>query len=239
MQIKYFEDIQKQLIKKPAKKTAAKPGSKTKLQSAKTAKPSSGAVLQAFKKLVPSSMTLDKLNIIDTSGYIVESSDFVAYKKYCEDIVEIMGGYIPSELVYGTYQIFDSISKKNLANMIKLVSQVKRLNHFTEKTDQILIPSFVIAYNTDYKLPDLKSELVDSYMNMSLDGVFEVDIIAVLNKGLIIKDWREKRKFVALETGQHTLMWFFILMNEYLDVNKGENFDLRNYVKHNEKYNEY
>ena len=60
-----------------------------------------------------------------------------------------------------------------------------------------------------------------------------------MNIGVVVKDWREKRNFIALETGKDTLKWFFILMNEYVNVDRGNDIDLRNYVKHAEKYNEY
>ena len=64
-------------------------------------------------------------------------------------------------------------------------------------------------------------------------------IIVILNTGIIIKNWREKRSYIALETGKDTLMWFFILMCEYLDTEKEIEFDLRNYVQHREEYKEY
>ena len=76
-------------------------------------------------------------------------------------------------------------------------------------------------------------------MAKGIDNISEVDIIAILGKGVIVKNWREKRSYSAIETGKDTLMWFFILMNEYLDIPRGENFDLRAYVKHAENYNEY
>ena len=54
-----------------------------------------------------------------------------------------------------------------------------------------------------------------------------------------VSDWKEKRSYKALETGKDTFKWFFMLMNEYLDVERGSDLDLRNYVKRQERYNEY
>ena len=61
----------------------------------------------------------------------------------------------------------------------------------------------------------------------------------ILHKGIVVKNWREKRSFIALETNEDTFMWFFILMNEYLDVKKEHNIDFRKYVKKEVVYNEY
>ena len=61
----------------------------------------------------------------------------------------------------------------------------------------------------------------------------------ILHKGIVVKNWRERRSFIALETKEDTFMWFFILMNEYLDVKREQNIDFRKYVKKEVVYNEY
>jgi hypothetical protein len=63
--------------------------------------------------------------------------------------------------------------------------------------------------------------------------------MAVVSKGVVVKDWREARTFKAIVTGKDTLKWFFVLINEYLDVERGGNFDLRNYIRDTVKYDEY
>ena len=35
------------------------------------------------------------------------------------------------------------------------------------------------------------------------------------------------------------MMWFFILMNEYLDVEREDVFDIRKYVRTEKAYNEF
>ena len=77
-------------------------------------------------------------------------------------------------------------------------------------------------------------------MAKSIAGEYELDILVILNKGVIIKDWREKRSFVGLETKKDTMKWFFILMNEYIDIDDRRELDLRKYILQKDIiYNQY
>ncbi|MBN2401387.1 MAG: hypothetical protein JXN64_03215 [Spirochaetes bacterium] len=241
---KYFDKIEKDLTKKVKslkkgegkKETAGKSGSKIK----KTDTMDIGALKDILNKIVPSQYVIDSVKMIDPSGYSPDEVDLIAYKQLYRDIVGIMNGHVPCELVYGTFHVYPVLNKNSFNDLIRTIVQVKKINRFTDREDKpALIPAFVIAYDTDIGLADLKTVLIDNYMSMSIDPASEIDIIAIINKGLVIKNWRDKRSYIALETGKDTFMWFFILMNEYLDVNKDNEFDLRNYVKHGEKYNEY
>jgi hypothetical protein len=178
--------------------------------------------------------------MIDPSGYSPEDVDLIAYREHYRDILAIMNGNIPCELVHGTYHVLPMLNKESLNEILRKIVQTKKINRFTEHSENItLIPAFVIAYDSDFELVDLKTALIEKYVSMSIDNVSEIDIILILNKGIVIKDWRDKRSYIAIETGKDSLMWFFILMNEYLDVEKDSEFDPRNYVRHSEKYNEY
>lgn len=236
---KYFQKLEKKLIKKPAKKTAkssAKKGNKS--ASLKTS--DIDMLKESISRMIPSHLVLADVKIIDPSGFSPEGIDFIVYREYCADIVDLMNGYVPAELVHGTYHVSQYLAKGSINDMLRNIVQTKKINHYTERNkESIMIPAFVIAYDMNFTLPELKQALLDNYMSMGIDSAFEVDIIVILNKGLVIRNWREKRSYIALETGADTLMWFFILMSEYLDIDKKEEFDLRNYVKHGEKYKEY
>ncbi len=242
---KYFQTLEKRLSKKPAASKKGKAKKETPGKGSKAIKTAAPVVdIDAFKddlnKIIPSRLKIDALKMVDPSGYCPEDVDLIAYKELYRDISGIMDGFIPCELVYGTFHITSMLNKESLNRMLRSVIQAKKINRFTERAENVsVIPAFVIAYDTDFKIPDLKSVLLENYMSMSIDNVSEIDIIVVLNKGLLIKDWRDKRTYVGLETGKDTLMWFFILMNEYLEVEKDTEFDPRNYVKHTEKYTEY
>jgi hypothetical protein len=240
---KYFENIQKNLTKKlkTPKKGEAKRESGEKSGSKKKTEPVNiGALKEILNKIVPAQFVIDSFKMIDPSGYSPEKVDLIAYKELYKDIISIMDGCVPCELVYGTFHVYPVLNKDTLNDLLRAVVQAKKINRFTDREEKpALIPAFAIVYDAEINLPDLKSGLIDNYMSMSIDPTSEIDIIAIINKGLVIKNWRDKRSYIALETGKDTLMWFFILMNEYLDINKDNEFDLRNYIKHAGKYNEY
>jgi hypothetical protein len=234
---KYFETVVSNFIKKPK---AGKKGDKKEKSKGKTESIDIDSLKESLNKIVSSNFIIDSNKMIDPSGYSPDDVDLIAYKELYRDIASIMEGYIPCELVYGTYTVTPELNKENLMDILRKVVQAKKINRYTDReTQPAVIPAFVIAFDTNFNLADLKTSIIDNYMLMSADHASEVDIIAIFNKGLVIKNWRDKRSYIALETGKDTLMWFFILMNEYLDVEKDNEFDPRNYIKHAEKYNEY
>lgn len=236
----YFVNMEKKILKRVKTTKTKESKSKEGAKSKEKALTNYDELKKTIYNMIPSNLILDSIRFIDPSGYSPEGVDFIVYKEFCRDIVNIMGGFIPSELVYGTYYISTNLNKKGLNDILRRVVQAKKINRYTEKEKQsLLIPAFVIAYDTDYTFPDLKNSILDFYTSMSIDHDFEVDIIAILSKGIVIKNWRDKRNFIALETENDTLMWFFVLMNEYLNVEREDDLDLRDYVRHNEKYNEY
>ncbi len=239
----YFKHIEKDILKKAksATKGGAKGGKGASGKSLKkTSIPKHDDLKTILSNIIPSNLKLDSAKLIDPSGYSPEGVDFIAYRDICRDMINIMGGYVPCDLVHGTYHVTDNLNNENLNDALTRVLLTKKLNRYSETESATPpIPAFVIAYDTDIKFPDIKNIIIDHYMAKSIDNISEVDIIAILGKGVIVKNWREKRSYIAIETGKDTLMWFFILMNEYLDIARGENFDLRSYVKNAENYNEY
>ncbi len=116
----------------------------------------------------------------------------------------------------------------------------KKINRYTEELkEESLIPAFIIAYHTSMSLPELKDFVTNFYISKSVEFAYEFDILVIFNVGIVVKDWKEKRSFIALETGKDTLKWFFMLMNEYMDVERGMDLDFRSYVKRQDKYKEY
>jgi hypothetical protein len=73
---------------------------------------------------------------------------------------------------------------------------------------------------------------------MPTDSEFE--ILMVYNEGLLIKDWNKgDHRYIGLETGDDTFMWFFLFINEYLDIEREDVFDARKYVRSEKVYNEF
>ncbi len=242
----YFEKKQKELLKKKqvSSKSQAKTKSKsTKSKASKTTAPASYDVKnfeKLMENLLPQGLKLENSSPVDASGYIPENIDYIVYHEKWPALKEMMNGCIPAELVYATCHVEKKLTKGSLENLLNNVLLAKKLNRFTEEISQAyMIPSFLIVYESSLDLPGIKDSITDFYIDRSVDSLLEFDVMLVVNKGIIIKDWREKRKFVALETGRDSLMWFFILMNEYLEMDEQREVELRNYVHQKERYEEY
>jgi hypothetical protein len=234
----YFIDFNKKIIKKAAAaKTASSKGASKK-----------GAVtldvpafMEKLDGVIPGQLRIKPLKPVDSSGFSPDGADIIAYREYCRDIDKIMNGYIPYELIHGAFFVVNDLTKSSLADVFGRVSTVKKINHFTEEAGSFSIPSFVLANaNPDYTLPEIKNDVMNYYMSKNVSSDSEFEIMMIHNAGLLIKDWHKgDHRFIGLETGDETMMWFVILMNEYLDVEREDVFDIRKYVRAEKTYNEF
>lgn len=242
----YFEKVEADLIKKCVSKKKTTKKTTKKKTAKKTTKKTTAAdplkhVMDAFSKIIPSDLILMQNKIVDTADYTSDTADFIACPKKFEDIEKIFSDAIPHTFVKASYVICPEINRKNLVDSLVKIAHVKKLGHYTEEVDvedrsSEMIPSFVIAYDSTYTFKELKESIIEIYTEENVDSLFEFDIMVVLGKGIVIKNWRERRSFIALETKKDTLKWFFILMNEYLDSGMP---DLRSFVKESGVYDEY
>ncbi len=253
MLTKYFEEFDKKVVtktkaaakktaSKTAKKKAGKKSAKKTVSTTKKIKFNTKLFAENLNKIIPTHLTAKDVKPVDSSGFSPEGADLIIFKEYCRDIVEIMNGCIPFELVYGAIHIEPQLNQKTLKETIERVLSVKKLNRYTETADEAEsypIPSFVVSADTDLTIGEMKNSLINYYMAKSIDHKLEVDILVVLNKGIVVKDWKEKRSYIGLETNEDTMYWFFILMNEYLDIEKNIELDFRNYIMKNVTYNQY
>lgn len=243
----YFEKIESELIKKYSPKKTAKKATAKKKSAKKTTKKTSSKddnkfLIEKLSGIIPQDMILLESNAVDSSDYVAETSDFIACKKVFQDFESIFKTKVPCEFVKASFNICKEINRKNLVDTLVKVAHVKKLNHYTGEVDPEqaatgpAIPSFVIAYNSTYTFKELKESIIEIYTEENVESIFEFDIMIVLGKGIVVKNWRERRSFIALETEKDTMKWFFILMNEYLDGNLP---DLRSYVVDTKVYEEY
>ncbi|HQL83945.1 MAG TPA: hypothetical protein PK307_17225, partial [Spirochaetota bacterium] len=144
--------------------------------------------------------------------------------------------------VYGMFHLVQDLDKEVLIDVLGKTATAKKLNMFAlnqEGDERIHIPSFTVAASSKYQFIELKNDIINYYLAKNIEYQYEIDILMILHKGIVVKNWREKRSFIALETNEDTFMWFFILMNEYLDARREPNIDFRKYVKKEVVYNEY
>jgi hypothetical protein len=64
-------------------------------------------------------------------------------------------------------------------------------------------------------------------------------MICVLDQGIVLKDWENGGAYRGIETANDTLMWFYILLLEYLDRDGSLGFDPRSYVREPKEYREF
>jgi hypothetical protein len=236
---KYFKDFDKKMVKK--KKAGAKTADK-KGKAPARALIDVRTLKDNLSRIIPSNLKIESARPIDTAGFSPDGVDLLVYDPYCRDIIDVMGGFVPYELVYGMYHIVQDLNKDCLIDVLNKIATAKKLNMYAttqEEDKRTHIPSFVIASSMKYQLSELKNDIMNYYLSKSVEHQYELDILMVLHKGIVVKNWREKRSFIALETNEDTFMWFFILMNEYLDMKRERNIDFRKYIKKEVVYNEY
>lgn len=233
----YFLEVNKKIVKKGAGKTTAKKAGSSKTSSGIDEK----SLCEKLGGLLPGTLRIEPAKPVDSSGFSPEGADFIIYDEYCKDIVKMMNGYVPYELIYGAVFIVNDLTKTSLADVINRVATVKKINKFAETESSFTIPSFIIANSSsDYPLSELKNDILNYYMSRGIEGDSEFEIMGLLNKGIVVKDWHHgNRSFAALETQEDTAMWFYILLSEYLEVERDEPFDLRKYVRNDKVYKEY
>jgi len=234
----YFIDFNKKISKKSSSVKASSGKGSAKKANVSIDLP---AFIEKLDGIIPQKLKVDSLKPVDSSGFSPDGSDLIVYREYCRDINKVMNGYIPYELIHGAFFIVNDLNKNSLADVFGRVTTVKKINHFTEEAGSFSIPAFIIANNnSDYTLPELKNDVINYYMSKNISSDSEFEIMMIHNGGLLIKDWHKgDHRFIGLETGEDTMMWFFILMNEYLDVERDDVFDIRKYVRTEKAYNEF
>jgi len=237
---KYFNVINKKILKKGTQKKAD--SEKKDKSSRSTPQAIDVKILEeTIRGLIPGRLNISSLKPVDSSGFSPDGADFIIYNEYCRDIDKLFSGQVPYELVHGAVFTVHDLTKSTLADAINRVSSIKKINQFAETESVFSIPSFIIAgCGTSYPLPDIKNDVINYYISRGVEAEAEFELLAVLNYGILIKDWhRGNRSYVALETGEDTLMWLAILMCEYLDIEREDEFDLRRYVRSDRNYNEF
>ncbi len=236
---KYFKDFDKKVVKKRKPEEQPPQGKGKGLHK-------STLDVKHFRDMVagviPAHLSIDAVKPIDSAGFSPDGVDLVAYHKYYPDIINLMGGYVPYELVHGMFHLIQDLDKESLIDVLGKTATAKKLNMFVmnqEGEERSHIPTFAVAASSKYQFIELKNDIINYYLAKNIEYQYEIDILMILHKGIVVKNWREKRSFIALETNEDTFMWFFILMNEYLDARKDLNIDFRKYVKKDVVYNEY
>ncbi|MCB1316832.1 MAG: hypothetical protein KDK27_12800 [Leptospiraceae bacterium] len=190
---------------------------------------------------IPGGYTLATGKVRNKKHLLNRNCDLLIYKKWCQRYLELTGGYVLSDSLYAFMSLEADLNAANLQTHANLTRAMKSLymgDPDTEEQNIIPLYSVMFAYDTSSDMPALRESLQNFSREKEIPVNQEIDLICVLNKGLMIKDWESAGGYKIVETGNDTLMWFYILLIEYLDRDGEFELNLRDYIKNTREYNE-
>ncbi len=194
-----------------------------------------------MKDHLPDHFTVTTGKVRSRKHYLNRNVDMLIYHRKIPKIEELSGGYILSEFLYAVISTEQILSSRNLSTHIALTSALKTL-YKTDKgagDDEIVrMYSLLFAADSEESLEHVRNSLIRISAEKEVPVNCEVDLVCVLEKGIIIKNW-ESGEFRIIETGEDTLMWYYILLLEYLDRDGEVGFDVREYIKSTKEYKVY
>jgi hypothetical protein len=227
----YFNDLNKVL----SKKSSAKGTKKTSVTF------DISLLMEKFEGIIPSELRISQARPINTTGFSPEGADFIVHKNYCRDFGTLFNGYVPFELIQGAFFFIPELKKNTLADALNRVSSIKKINRFSDEEHNFSVPCFIVTTSVpEYSLLDIKNDVLNYYISKGIGSEEEFELMMIYNHGILIKDWHsDNRRYVGLETGEDTLMWFYVLMSEYVSIERDDEFDMRRYIKSDKVYNEF
>ncbi len=230
------QNLQKSLEKALAKYSSKKPSS----SEEKDLRVFEG-FYQFIQKHLPESCFLSSGGVRNQKQILKKNCDLVLYKRWCESYLEMTGGYILTEDLYAFMSIDVEFNASTLNHHVSLTRAIKSL-YTSQETDEakVIIPiySILFVYHSSSSLLQIKKELEKLIERKEIILSQQVDMICVLDKGFIIKDWENGGIYRGIQSGKDTLMWFYVMLMEYLDQKDRNPIIFRNYVKEGRDYPE-
>ena len=208
--------------------------------------------LTIFKELfsflrehLPENYSLATGRIRNTRHLLNKNCDILIYKKWCQKFLDMTGGYILSDFINVYVDIEIDLTTELVFKNMDMTNAIKSLYELDNNVDSSnplsLIPlySVLFAYKSAIPLISHKVAIGDSARENSISLNHQVDLIVVLDQGIIIKDWENGGIYKVIETGKDTLLWFYILLLEFMDRDRTLGFDPRKYIKEEKIYDEF
>jgi hypothetical protein len=198
-------------------------------------------LFQFYKDHLPEYIHVGPGKIRSKSHLLPKTIDLIFYKKWAGKLIEMSSGWHLIDYSMGIMSIERKLSTQALVNHINLSQAIKTLYAKTKnygKDDYIPLCSILWAYDNNVPLLSHQKAIYDAQKEKNIPYNCEMDMVVILDKGIILKDW-EKGNFKVIETGKDTMMWGYILTIEYLGLDRLIPFMARNYVKRTENYVEY
>ncbi len=191
-----------------------------------------------IKDHIPVGYSLAMGKIRNKTHVLNRSSDLIIYKKWCKNFLNLTGGFIPVDHTYAFFSIEGELTTDALVNHVNFTQSVKTMYAMDFGLSQEeIVPTYslLFAYKSRIPLLSHKLAIIHNMEEKEITFSHSVDLVCVLNQGIIIKDWQNS-VYKIIETNEDTLMWFYILLIEFLDRNNELNIDLRSYIKEEKQY---
>ncbi len=191
-----------------------------------------------IKDHIPIGFSLAMGKIRNRTHVLNKNCDLIIYKKWCKNFLKLTQGFVLVDQIYSFISIENELSTENLIKHIDLTQSIKTMYAMDYSiTDERILPiySVLFAYKSRIPLLSHKLTLIHTSQEKEIPINYEVDMVCILDQGIIIKDW-EQSTFKVIETNEDTLMWFYILLIEFLDRENELKIDLRSYIKEQKEY---
>lgn len=191
---------------------------------------------------VPTQYAMAMGKVRNKKHVLNRNCDLLIYNKWCKKFLEMSGGYVPIDSLYSFLTIETDLTTEMLLNHASHTEAVKALfaSDGSYGTEEIVpVFSVLVSYKSSLPLVSHQKAIEDVSRERNISLNHETDMVCILGQGLIVKDWESGGNYRVIETGDDTLMWFYVLLLEYLDRDGKLGFDPRKYMTETKTYNEY
>lgn len=193
-----------------------------------------------IKDHIPTGFSLAMGKVRNRTHVLNRNIDLIVYKKWCKNFLKLTGGYVLTDQIYSFISIENELTTDSLLKHVEITQSIKTMYAMDyQLSEEKIIPIYSILFSYKSRVPLLshKLSLVNASEEKNIPMTHEVDMVCILDQGMIIKDW-EQSVFKIIETKEDTLMWFYILFIEFLDRDNELKLDLRSYIKEQKQYAE-
>lgn len=195
-----------------------------------------------FRDHVPSQYAMAMGKVRNRKHVLNRNCDLLIYHKWSKKFLEMTGGYVPIDSLYSFITIETDLTTEQLNQHAVHTEAVKALyaSDGSYGVEEI-VPVFSVLFSYQSSIPLISHQkaIEDVSREREIALNHEADMICILGQGMIIKDWEAGGNYKVIETAEDTLMWFYILLLEYLDRDGKLGFEPRKYVTDTKTYNEY
>ncbi len=200
---------------------------------------------QFFRDHLPNHFKVNAGRAVDSLGHRSQEASVLISQKWIENLGRIMGDAEVIEFVAGAIYAVPVLTIDTLNDMLQKVISFKRLTPKSQAEGEGVarkIPCAIFAYDAEVSFHQVKDYLLHFYKSHDILNAYEIDMVAILNHSVTIKDWEDPNvKYRSIETREDSLMWFYILYLEYIleDNPMNMGFSFRDYFRETREYKDY